>query len=789
MIRLSASLLLVALCASPAFAQHNWAYRTDRGTPLEPAPDGTPRYREDSGWSTPQFVDSHWGIEYGETLSVNPFTVVLQGDRTSAAFTAAANKLTLDLAGGTYTVIPFIGNGLEGGPITIVDRFETGAYLKIANGTVENSAGGSARLFVGRPGLTGRLFIENAHLKTRYVDIGVQSNGFTTVETGGTLAVQNDLSLGVLGDGLLELRGSGASVSTRILKIGATFGEGVLLMSGEDSLLHVRDAVKIDNPIPGHPDDNIGLVIRQGTAQIDGNLELSGRYSAASIEGGRLVVGDQIKFVASPNATSGGNLYLKSGRIEINDALAFRPTPLNAFYWKEGTVAFNSDEAILTDQQLQNFTRQGAISYGGDRAAGTLAAGQTIESAGRLTVTGDSIGLAGGTIRAGSELVLNADLHGHGTLDALVTGSGGIVNPTANRLSIGALGGTNAISSEGELQVGAKSIDATFAGTSSGAGRFVKLGSATQTITGQIANTGGVEVRQGALRLAGSGPRLDTTTLAVADAAILGVQDGAAGFASSATIGSSSAGPPARLEISGAGSRLSIAGNLSNRGLIDITGGVLEVGGTLINQGTVINNGRLDAAVAGAGLLTGGGTFGGAVTIAAGGMLSPGNSPGTANFVDLTLDAGSSFELELAAATGTAGVDWDLAVVSDLLTITATAADPVTILLKSLDAELQDGALAGFDPSQSWSWQFLAATIPDPQSIDLSIFQINTDAFVDVNELGPGSFRVTAASNGLSVSFSPQPAAVPEPGSALLLCLAGLTAAGLRRGRRKRKAG
>ncbi|MDR2982896.1 MAG: autotransporter-associated beta strand repeat-containing protein, partial [Puniceicoccales bacterium] len=81
-------------------------------------------------------------------------------------------------------------------------------------------------------------------------------------------------------------------------------------------------------------------------------------------------------------------------------------------------------------------------------------------------------------------------------------------------------------------------------------------------------------------------------------------------------------------------------------------------GTTTINAGTLLINGDQSAAtgaitVNNGGTLGGSGTIGGAVTIKSGGILSPGNSPGTINFANnVTLESGARLVLEIDG-TGT----------------------------------------------------------------------------------------------------------------------------------------
>ncbi len=793
--------VLFCTIVAPVLAQQGTAHRTSLGTALDPAADGTARYREDSGWNNASFANPGWAVEYGNNLSATPWVAVLQQPtRTSAGLAAKANQLTLDLAGGTYTVTPVVVSGkVQGGKVTVADTFGNGAFLRIANGTLNNDFGGNASIIVGDIGAAGRMFVQNANVRTRLLNVGeaaANSPGFLTLEAGGNVDVKNLLNVGTTANGSVTLAGANALLNAGEIAIGRATGIGSITLDDPTAVLHVSNAftgdLAINNVIPSVPGANAGLIVNAGTALIDNRLLLGtdpNRYGAVVINGGRVAVAGSVLFSVDLTDTTGGKIFLNAGRLEVASPTAFQPNANKNLYWKDGTLAFTGATTSLTDAQLKIYTRQGALSYGGGRAEGTLAAGQTLEAAGTLTLSGNMITLDGGTVRAGNDLVVNAAVAGYGTLDAVVSGTGGFTNSTVNNLVLGGLNGANAITSAGDVRVGRSNVAGTYAGVSSGSGRFVKEGSASQSVSGSILNSGGVAVTSGALKFTGAGSRLQTSNVSVSDAADLRFEAGASANAAAIDVGNSpTVAPLARLDVVGSQTSLTVAGDVRNHGIIELTGGSLTVGGALVNHGHLINNGVLSSAVSGSGVLSGSGVFSGQVTVDAGAMLAPGNSPGSVSFDDLVLAAGSSFELEIADASGVAGVDWDLAIVTASMSIAAIATDPVTILLKSLDQSLVAGMLTNFDPSQSWSWKFVSASIADPGSFDVDALTVDASGFLPWNALEGGSFSAFAAADGIYVGFAPQPAAVPEPGSLFLLAAVGLGACGTRSLRRRFRA-
>lgn len=140
------------------------------------------------------------------------------------------------------------------------------------------------------------------------------------------------------------------------------------------------------------------------------------------------------------------------------------------------------------------------------------------------------------------------------------------------------------------------------------------------------------------------------------------------------------------------------AGTLSNVGqfnngavLTKTTGGTLIIdgtntysGGTSVSAGTLLVNGSITGSVTTVTgtTLGGSGTIGGAVTIADGATLAPGNSPGTLNTGDLTMNGGtfaieigSAFAFDSVNVTGTVNLTAPIA-----LTLDFSGYDPVDLV-------------------------------------------------------------------------------------------------------------
>ncbi len=223
-------------------------------------------------------------------------------------------------------------------------------------------------------------------------------------------------------------------------------------------------------------------------------------------------------------------------------------------------------------------------------------------------------------------------------------------------------------------------------------------------------------------------------------------------------------------------------------GILELTGANIYVGGTVINGGTLLVNntegsgtGEGTVTVNHGGILGGSGSMLGAMIVAQGGVVAPGNSPGTLFGTDALFEGGGGYQFEVNQAEGTAGYDpgWDLLALSGTLTIEATSANPFVIDVTSLALDNTAGVVWDFDPFQGYVWTLVTAA-EGIFGFDPSAFFVNTENFA--NDLMGGTFFVTADANNLHLQFNP----VPEPSSATALLGMGLVGALLRRRKRRR---
>lgn len=509
-----------------------------------------------------------------------------------------------------------------------------------------------------------------------------------------------------------------------------------------------------------------------------------------------------------------------------------------------GTIALGA--ATLTTDQAVDTTFSGAISGTGGltkAGAGTLTlsgassySGITQISGGRLVVgssgaLGDSARLVVGTGAtldlAGHSLATTA-LSGAGTIalgsghltsdvasltwqifDGTITGSGGVTKTGFGYLSLtGAQSytGTTTVSS-GSLEIGAAGFaspevvddanfvvhhnsTATLATNISGTGQVSFGGTGTTTLTGTNTFSGGLGIDDHTVRLGSAAAlptgvqlelhgTLDLDGHALTVGAVEGngeIKLGSARLTVDATSGSSS--------FNGV---ISGTGGVTKTGANDLTlgGANTYTGATLVNAGRLVVDGSVanSAVTVNAGATLGGYGEVGALTIASGGTLAPGNSPGRIVASSATFESGGSFVFEVNRGGKPIGGDhYDLLSISGALTIAATQADKFTIYIRTLTAGGEAGMPDVFDPGEDYAFAFVE-TGDGIAGFSADAFALNT---AGVDAALTGTWRLEMIGNSLQLLYTGATSAVPEPSTwATLGGAVALLAAGWRRRRRR----
>ncbi|GAB4172794.1 MAG: hypothetical protein OHK0024_09260 [Thalassobaculales bacterium] len=385
----------------------------------------------------------------------------------------------------------------------------------------------------------------------------------------------------------------------------------------------------------------------------DGGGTLTLTSVATNYTGGTTVSGGTLSIASDSNIGTGA-VQLNGGTLEVTGATTI----------DNGFVLGASNGTISA---TANVTVSGVIAGTGSltkAGAATLLLNQTNTYNGGTTVSAGTLQLAGGTA-----------LHDSGA----VTVNGGTLDLDNTSETIGTLSGSGGVIAlgSGTLTVN-QGANGAYAGNITGTGGLVKNGSATTlTLSGTNTYTGGTSIAAGTVAVSGGAALADTGSVTVAATAILDLGG------SSETIGALSGAGTVTL---GAGTlTVNQAANGSFTGAISGTGGLTKAGGgtltltatssysgaTAINAGTLAVDGALTGggtvSVNSGGTLGGTGSITGAVAVASGGTLSPGNSAGQISTGSLTLSSGATASFEINGTT--AGTQYDQVVVTGTVSL------------------------------------------------------------------------------------------------------------------------
>jgi hypothetical protein len=206
-------------------------------------------------------------------------------------------------------------------------------------------------------------------------------------------------------------------------------------------------------------------------------------------------------------------------------------------------------------------------------------------------------------------------------------------------------------------------------------------------------------------------------------------------------------------------------------GTTRFTGSMAGNGPLRIHAGTLLIDSALTRPVsvlAGA-TLGGSGTMG-AVDLASGAFLSPGNSTGTLTTGAMSWLGGANLVWEINDATGSEGgsLGWDLLSLTGVLTLNSTNADRFIFQIHSLTAGNTPGIAVGFVENQLYSF-VVARASGGITGFSPDIFHLDTANFSD-GLAGPGSFWLEQNGNDLVLRYQ----TIPEPSSVVLLISAAL---------------
>jgi fibronectin-binding autotransporter adhesin len=294
-------------------------------------------------------------------------------------------------------------------------------------------------------------------------------------------------------------------------------------------------------------------------------------------------------------------------------------------------VSFSSTGSVINSGTISG----GAAGFGNGGASGRDGFG-VVFSGGAGKLTNQSTGV----INGGVTMVNLANIV---TLDA-----GSVINGILNI-------GTNTAATLTLDGTGTQLYSAAVTGATTFNGALIKNGTGTWTLDESLSYTGGTTINAGTLQIGNGGTSGGIAGKVIDNAALVFDRSGGVTFGGI---------------ISGTGTLTQ-----SGSGILDLTAANTYSGSTNVNAGTLLVDGSLGAGlvtVASGATLGGRGTIGGPVTIQNGGILAPGDSPGTLTLGTLTLNSGSISNYELGTPNMAGGGVNDLVIVNGNLNLAGT---------------------------------------------------------------------------------------------------------------------
>ena len=451
----------------------------------------------------------------------------------------------------------------------------------------------------------------------------------------------------------------------------------------------------------------------------------------------------------------------------------------------------------------------GTLQLGNGGTNGSLATASSINvEAGATFRVNQSDAVFQGTDFSGNAITGAGNFAQSGTGTTVLTAANtysGATNITAGTLQLGNGGATGSLATSGTINIGSAGTlrisqnDTVTQGVDfsssaiTGAGGLEQAGSGTTVLTAANSYSGATNITAGALQLGNggtSGSLATTGTINISSGATFIINQSdlvtqGVDFSSSAITGAggfTQAGSGTTVLTAAntyTGDTTVLAGNLVINGSLTSAGMNVSTGATLSGDGAFFGDTTID------GTLTGSGTYNGNTMI--NGVHSPGNSPGLSTINgNLTYNAGSSVQWELINNTTSGrGVNFDAINVTGNLDFAGPTSFDMFFNISGSNVDWND-SFWGSD--QSWHVYQVGGT-----TTGLANLSINTVNWVDgfgnlFDTVRPGS-QFTFTQSGSDIFLEYGPTAVPEPGSIVLMSVAGLFGGGgvVRRYIRKRR--
>ncbi|MES9906566.1 MAG: PEP-CTERM sorting domain-containing protein, partial [Sedimenticola sp.] len=770
-----------------------------------------------------------WFNHTGGTLRVTG-SLAMYGNANRVGKTAGRTAMVeIDGSGATWNqvadvVIGYSGGGAlsvrDGGSVGTVGNAVIGFDANVT-GTASVDGGGStwsaSGMYVGLSG-SGELAVTDGGsvLTTNLGVLGqaTGSSGTATVDgTGSNWSANGGLYIGNGGSGSLSATNGGTVSTDGNAYIGRITGStGNALVSGTKGNEGAW-SVGQNLYVGGHESGagGVGLLdIRDGgRVTVTGGLK-NWSSGTVALSGGLLDVGSADFTVGTFNHT-GGTLRVNGGSFN-NGNSALHLAGQGIADLPRLVLDGASASATVTDVHLGNAdNRQGelVVQNGSILTSSSGLIGHSTDSTGTVTVNGESSHWDGGWLQVGRygegtlNIQLGADVtstetsigsYSSGTGEVSVAGAGSTWNLSGNGVWVGHTG-------DGSLNISAGGrVDNSWAsvGYEKGSSGRVNVDGGSST----WANSSNLMVGRdgtGSLTIQNGGAVSNTD-------GYVGAYSGSSGTATVTGAGStwtssgdlnvggtSVAGGSGSLTVDNGG-QVNVGGTLRiwNQGSLTINNGQASADSVDINGGTATVDGTLNATtgvnIRNGGRLAGHGTVAGLTTIGDGGIMAPGNSPGTQLFSSgLAWSNGGTYQWEINDFNGTQGSDpgWDLINITGGWDISSLTDGGFNIDITSLMADNSAGDALNFDNQQDYSLDILSYDSLIG-SFDDVLFVLLLGEFSNAYDMSSSQWYLSLdeLNNNLVLNYDyTDPSAVPLPASLWLFGagLAGLWGMGRRR--------